>query len=648
MAAFLWWLRRRTAHPFTSTSAGQRDFVGSVMAGKLVLAVLSVVVCCLTALAIPGLQHPSADFYGPEDAIYRRMETLRAIPMLLKNNERALQKPGTGVLETLDAKAPGKAVSEYRKGTDFLRKQDYQQATEHYLKATTLYPPYAAAHNNLGWIYLQQGEYNKAREQLEAVAARNPRLAAPYLNLCRISLSLQDYPAAKSWADRARAIDPRNPEILTFVALSRDLSGDYQESIATAHDVHTLAHGDLTVIHTIAAAGFLKLGQLDGAQGEFQTYLQEDAKSAAADQARDILAKIQASRDQSKSAQFIPEPIEDGAVILPLPGEEEGTAPVFADSAVPSDAQPHAAPGPARPLPAHDRSARWSFTAEVDEVTVVFTADDRGRPISDLVRDDVMVKDDGKPPRTIVDFRNEAKLPLRLGLLIDTSSSVRERFDFEKRAAAKFLLSVLTGPSDAGFGGGFANHVRVTQDSTGDVEQLATGVERLQSGGGTALWDAVYSACAKLAVPEPDPVARMLVILTDGEDNASRLTLAGAADMAQRAGVLVYVISTKDAATEPQGRAWAKTSLDRALEDLAARTGGDAFFPGTLNNLDREFAKLQETIRHRYSISYRPAAFVADGRYRRIEIAGRRDGRKVRIHARSGYFARALEPIVLP
>ncbi len=132
----------------------------------------------------------------------------------------------------------------------------------------------------------------------------------------------------------------------------------------------------------------------------------------------------------------------------------------------------------------------------VDEVNVLFIATDKhGKFVRNLNEDDFAILDDHKPPQAIVNFRRETDLPIELGLLIDTSGSVRTRFDFEQEAAGSFLQSLLRPSFDKAFVMGFNTHTQIAQDFTDDVKLLETGVSRLHNGGGTALYDAIYRAC---------------------------------------------------------------------------------------------------------------------------------------------------------
>jgi Ca-activated chloride channel homolog len=268
----------------------------------------------------------------------------------------------------------------------------------------------------------------------------------------------------------------------------------------------------------------------------------------------------------------------------------------------------------------------------VDEVNVLFIATDhRGKFVRNLNQADFNILDDHKPPQSIVNFRRETDLPLELGLLVDTSGSVHSRFDFEQEAAVSFLQHTLRANFDKAFVMGFSSHSQVTQDFTDSVHLLETGVRGLHNGGGTALYDAIYRACKeKLNKDKADhPVRRAIVVISDGEDNQSEVTRALAIEMAQRAEVIVYAISTDDSGLILRG--------DKALQQVAEATGGRAFFPFKMKDIKNSFAAIEDELRSQYVVSYRPADFDADGRYRSIEITTLKKDLQVR--ARKGYYA---------
>jgi Ca-activated chloride channel homolog len=267
----------------------------------------------------------------------------------------------------------------------------------------------------------------------------------------------------------------------------------------------------------------------------------------------------------------------------------------------------------------------------VNEVRVVFTVTDRhGRYIKDLKQGEFKVIDDQKPAE-IRSFRSETDLPLQVGLLVDASNSVRDRFKFEQEAAIEFLNSIIRPRYDKAFVVGFDATPEVTQDFTDSTENLSTGVRMLRAGGGTAVYDALYFACRDklLKQEQTGPVRRAIILLSDGEDNLSHVTREEAIDMAQRAEVIVYTISTNISGMKGNG--------DKVLERIAEATGGRSFFPFQMREVSDAFLSIQEELRSQYAIGYKPEDFATNGHYRTIEILAQEKGLKVR--TRKGYYA---------
>ena len=306
--------------------------------------------------------------------------------------------------------------------------------------------------------------------------------------------------------------------------------------------------------------------------------------------------------------------------------------------------QPNPQTPPAAPAQAPDQNSsdQTPSTGEVprirvgtNEVNVVFTVTDKhGKRITDLKQNDFRIVDDNKPATEIRSFRAEANLPLQVGLLIDASSSVRDRFKFEQESAIEFLNQTIRQRYDLAFIIGFDATPEVTQDFTGDTEKLGHGVRELRPGGGTALYDALYYACRDKLLKQPQigPTRRAIILLSDGDDNQSHVTREEAIEMAQRAEAIVYAISTNVSGTKGQG--------DKVLERIADATGGRAFFPFQIRDVANAFAEIQDELRSQYAVSYKPADFKRDGRFRTIEIVAN-DRKNFRVRARRGYYAPA-------
>jgi len=287
---------------------------------------------------------------------------------------------------------------------------------------------------------------------------------------------------------------------------------------------------------------------------------------------------------------------------------------------------------PADPSAVTDDSIA-TIVVRPNEVNVVFTVTDKhGKRVTDLKQGDFRVLDDNKPPEAIRAFHAEANLPLQVGLLIDASNSVRDRFKFEQESAIEFLNQTIRPRYDQAFVVGFDVTPEITQDFTDNAELLAHGVHELRPGGGTALYDALYYACRErlLKASKATPERRAIILLSDGEDNQSHVTREEAIDMAQRAEAIVYTISTNVSGTKGPG--------DKVLERIADATGGRAFFPFQIRDVANAFAEIQDELRSQYAIAYKPADFKTDGHYRTIEIVTN-DRKNYRVRSRRGWYA---------
>src|ERR1700721_3297758 len=298
-------------------------------------------------------------------------------------------------------------------------------------------------------------------------------------------------------------------------------------------------------------------------------------------------------------------------------------------------AQPPQVQKPQDPPPPATHDALTTLRTGTNEVNVVFTVTDKhGKRVTDLKQADFVVDDDSKPPQGVPSSHAETNLPLQVGLLIDASSSVRDRFKFEQESAIEFLNQTIRPRYDSAFVVGLDATPEVTQDFTDNTDLLARGVHDLRPGGGTALYDALYYACRDklLKAPKNATVRRAIILLSEGEDNQSHTTREEAIEMAQRAEAIVYTISTNVSGTKGAG--------DKVLERIADATGGRPFFPFQMRDVANAFAEIQDELRSQYAIAYKPADLKADGHYRTIEIVAN-DKRNFRVRARRGWYAPA-------
>ncbi len=269
---------------------------------------------------------------------------------------------------------------------------------------------------------------------------------------------------------------------------------------------------------------------------------------------------------------------------------------------------------------------------EVNRVNILFTVTDKkGRFITDLNKGDFQVLEN-KQPQPIIEFAAESDLPLRLAVLIDTSNSIRDRFRFIQEAAVEFITSVMRPKVDKALVVSFDSSAELVSDLDGDPEKLAALVRDLRPGGGTALFDAIFFACRdKLSWEQPrHKFRRAMIILSDGDDNQSQKSREQALEMAQKADVVIYTISTNYTRLETDG--------DKILKYLASETGGQAFFPFKVEDLSQSFENIANELRHQYNIYYRPEHMKTDGSYQAIAVHVK-DRKDLVVRARKGYYA---------
>jgi Ca-activated chloride channel homolog len=374
--------------------------------------------------------------------------------------------------------------------------------------------------------------------------------------------------------------------------------------------------------------GFLLLGSV--------SVFMQSAQAQDAGQAN-LPSAPSVSQQQSRSQKAAPPAQQQTAPTAQQPSHPAGSDPVQQSNDAGQNQPPKTVTAsPSGSLlgdgPSDDDSLA-TIRHTVNEVNVVFTVTDKhGHYVRDLKKDNFKVLDDNKPAAEIRSFRAEANLPLEVGLLVDASNSVRDRFKFEQEAATEFLNQTIRPNYDQAFVIGFDVTPEVTQDFTDSTEKLSIGVRSLRPGGGTAMYDALYFACRDklMKAQHNGPVRRAIILLSDGDDNQSHVTREEAIEMAQRADVIVYTISTNLSGAGHHG--------DKVLERIAEATGGRAYVPFQLNEVANAFAAIQEELRSQYAIAYKPADFIADGRYRTVDIQP--VGQKgLRVRSRHGYYA---------
>lgn len=306
----------------------------------------------------------------------------------------------------------------------------------------------------------------------------------------------------------------------------------------------------------------------------------------------------------------------------------------LAASAQTTQPAPAQTPAQTQPAPAQDvptGAAAPTITTFAREVNLIFTVTDKnGRFVTGLKQQNFGLLDDQRQPERVINFTQQTNLPLRVGILLDTSGSIRQRFQFEQDAGTEFFLQVLH-RGDAAFVMGFDVKTDLAQDYTNSVDKLNDAIHKLRPGGGTAFFDALYNTCKDqmLTLKTTTAVRKALIVVSDGHDNQSRSEESDAIKMCQRAETIVYTISTNTSPT--------KDSADEVLRRIADATGGRVFFPNRIEDVSVGFRSIEEELRSQYSLQYRPAEFKQDGSFRTIYLVALDPRYKVR--ARKGYFA---------
>jgi VWFA-related protein len=321
----------------------------------------------------------------------------------------------------------------------------------------------------------------------------------------------------------------------------------------------------------------------------------------------------------------------------------------------PAAPKPQSTP-PASPSQEPAQKTDQKLITVVNLVDVLFTVlDRRNKLVPALEKTDFKIFDD-KLRQEIRYFSKQSDLPLRIGVLLDTSNSIRDRIKFEQDASINFLFTVLRRNKDEAFAMTFDDEPQIIQPFTGDAGALRDQITKTRAGGGTAIYDAIYEACVKeLSHPprppgdQPDVVRRVMILISDGEDNLSNHTRTEAIEMAQRTSVVIYTISTSiqwisltqnNEPSKSADRKYHLTDGDKILQELAEETGGRSFFPYHVDDLDQSFQDIGDELRNQYSIAYLPTNYVLDGRYHKIRIEVP-DHKGYQVRARRGYFASA-------
>ena len=289
-------------------------------------------------------------------------------------------------------------------------------------------------------------------------------------------------------------------------------------------------------------------------------------------------------------------------------------------------------PRPRRPLRALRRIATSRiFKIQVNEVPLIFTVTDRhGHYIPNLNQNDFALLDNQRAPAKVDSFHQQINLPLRVGIVIDASSSIRSRFQFEQQSAIEFLLQVLKAHADRAFVMGFDVTPTVTADWTNDMDALEAGVDKLSPGGGTALFDAVYTACRPScsASAARNRYARPSSSSPTATMTRAASTFRGHQGMRARRHHHLRDQHQLDAEPWPRRQSDCISSPRKPVANL---------FPPYVEDMAVSFKDIEQELRSQYALVYTPADFKADGSFRTIYLYCY--DRRYQVHARKGYFA---------
>ena len=629
------------------THVGAGVLVAMMIKPRDVAAFLILSGCGLAQIGTPGRIENGFDAMLKGNGVM----DIHTLEELDENRKHRIGTPSEANVSLLDLKAPGRARREYSKGLLFLSKNNYQQAEESLKNAVKIYPQFVSAHNALGCAYFGLKKNEEARQEFAESIRLDDHLSSSHMNLGRVLLAMGQVSEAQASMEKAASLAPQDLNLILALTYAQYLNHDYAAAIRTAANAHSHKDAGIASIHYFAAASWQAQKHLPEAREQLEIFLQEDPKSPFADQAQRVITEIaKAEREPVRLASSTPvfsstspdksvlgskvlQDLKEKQQIADAEKAEETCASCIAKG---PSGPPEAALKPTLRTAVRDpKYGTWTLRSTVDEVSMFFTVTDHGRSVNDLRQNEMRILDNKKAPENVLGFKTESELPLRLALIIDTSASITDRFAFELAAASDFLKQVLTGKEDLAFVAGFSNSIVLTQDFTNDIDKLSTGVRKLAPVGGTSIWDAVSFASEKLKQrQETQPVARVIVVISDGDDNSSNSTLRDALEQVEHDEVCVYSVSTRYADSENQVEA----TGNRAMRTVAELSGGKAFYPGSASHLSRSLTELQQVIRSRYLVSYRPAVFRHDGGFRSIDITAQRSGRKFKVNARKGYY----------
>jgi VWFA-related protein len=270
-----------------------------------------------------------------------------------------------------------------------------------------------------------------------------------------------------------------------------------------------------------------------------------------------------------------------------------------------------------------------TFRSGVEEVQVLFTVHDGNQLVRDVTGDQFTILEDGEPVRAITTFRQQSDLPLRAAVLVDRSDSMKKGFAAELQAARRFLERVLRPASDSVLLADFSTHISIKPSTVPSAQVISTQLGTVEVNGLTALYDSLLEASRSgiMNGKELQPVRRVIILLSDGEDTYSRYSLEDAIRALQRSEIVVYTITAHSPRYQRSG--------DHVLQRLADATGGRAFLLKSFDAVDSTFGEIENELRTQYSVSFRPMAAGRCG-YHSVQLRHRNP--RLRIRAREGYY----------
>ena len=263
---------------------------------------------------------------------------------------------------------------------------------------------------------------------------------------------------------------------------------------------------------------------------------------------------------------------------------------------------------------------------------LVTVSDSKGQLVTGLLKESFRILENQRAQK-IDAFSRELDRPLSIALLVDTSSSVYSQLEFERAAARDFFTKIVKAKKDRVAVIGFSSDPRIMTDFTDDLEKLSSGLNKLEAGGGTAVYDAIRQTAEKKLAGEAGDRRKLIILISDGYDTASAYSLDEATEMAQKHDVVIYAISVNKI-TNASGEE--KSDGNKAIKHLVTETGGKAYYPTKLTELGLEFQKIEEELRSQYLLSYTPAG-PFNGAYRKVRVE--LTDKKYKAHTRAGYYA---------